>query len=163
VWGTVLAVVPAFGLLFALRWVFFAVLVGYGMLRYQLFDLQAEGWRMLAYAVAVTAGIVVAAATVEATGGRRALDPVALAAGLAAALAIYLGLARLARPRPFAGPRELLLDIYENTLGHAVDPRHLTPGERRMVETLRDLFDVLPEEQERILERLARDPPLSAR
>jgi hypothetical protein len=163
-WAALAQASPAgFSLFYALRWVFFALLVGAGILRHQIFDVPAETWNGLSYLAAAVAGVLTSAALDHALGaGAPAAGAAprlaALAAGVAVLATAYpllkaLG-RRLRRGRP-AAPRRILLELYEATLEYAIAPGPPRTGaERQLAETLRELFEVSAEEHERVLARL---------
>lgn len=161
-WGGLLTLSPsAFTFFFGLRWVFFALIVGYGILRYQLFDFQAETWNTMSYLVAAAAGVLLALridAAADPPLGAVEARLLAVAAAMAAMAAAYLLLREvgrlLRRGRPPAAQRRILLDIYQATLEYATAPGPPSSPEQQLAETLREVFEVSPEEHERIMARL---------
>jgi hypothetical protein len=158
-WIALAAAAPGgFTFFFALRWVVFALIVGYGILRHQFFDFQAETGNTLAYLAAAVAAVAVSARVGQAAAGAEAARHAAALAAGAATLALgSLLLRQLGRLRPApseVASRRRLLEIYEATLEYAIEPATWSGPQRRLVETLRDLFEVTPEEHERIVARL---------
>lgn len=169
-WAALAVASPdGFSLFFALRWVFFALVVGAGILRHQLFDVTAETWNGLSYLAAAVAGVLASALLGNALGAGpssgAARGLAALAAGVAVLATAYPLLKalvrrlRLGRPET---PRRILLELYEATLEYAIaDGPPRTGAERQLAETLRELFEVSAEEHERVLSRL-QGPPAGA-
>lgn len=171
-WAAFAAAAPAsVTFFFALRWVFFALVVGAGILRHQLFDVPAETWNGLSYLAAAVAGVLTAATLHQALGAGDAAGAAPRLAALAAGVAVLATVdpllkavgRRLRQGRP-ATPRRILLDLYEATLEYAcVQGAPRTGAERQLAETLRELFEVSAEEHERILARIRAGDATAAR
>lgn len=148
---------------YGLRWVFFALVVAFGILRHQLFDLELRlrqtiallAALLVAVPVGVAAGYLASAAGASIAEGRL----LGLAACLGFGVAAYVGAERTARlflPRDAdpAQSQRRKLEVYEATLEYALRKPSWSPSERRFVETFRDVLGISPEDHERVLERL---------
>lgn len=144
------------------RWVVFAGVVGYGILRYQSFNLESALTQAGAFSISVPIGIVAAMVTGSSLSPDR---PTAVAQASAlvvfAATTIVVGLlARwfsstlVAREAFEAGYRRRRLQVYEATLEYALEKPEWSEEERRLVESLKEVFEISPEEHRQIAERV---------
>lgn len=150
---------------FGYRWIVFALLVGYGVLRYQLLDLEVRaldaGALLIAVPAAVAGSLVAGASTSEwGYAGSHAVS--ALGHFLLLVPAFFLARSVFRRLFPDAGrsfEASRRLDLYEAALEHAFRKPEWSEEDRRFIDTLREVFEVTDEEHESILARLGPDPP----
>lgn len=163
------------GQFYAFRWIAFAGIVAYGLLRYQLFDFDVRA-RQVAALFGVTATTVVVAMILSwglneggwsLVGARIGGLILAMAVGLP----VFLVVDRVGRSMEPEGLGQELearrrLEIYQATLEFALEKPAWSADERRFVDTLREVFEVTPEEHAALMEKLRRnaegrasDPP----
>lgn len=143
------------------RWVVFAAVVGYGILRYQSFNLESALTQAGAFAVSVPIGVVAAMATGASIAERPEPGAQATALAVFAATTLVVGLlARwfsstlVAREAFEAGYRRRRLQVYEATLEYALEKPEWSEEERRLVESLREVFEISPEEHRQVAARI---------
>lgn len=150
-----------------LRWIFFVMIVGYGVLQHQIFDLDLRVRQAALVLVSAAVGVALSAfAHLEAANrglSRMESRYASQFVGLGVAALLY-ALARLAIrwmaparavPEEDKGRR---LEMYEATLEYAIGRREWNEEERRFVETLGEVFGITAEEHEAIVARLR--PPV---
>lgn len=156
-----------FGNYYGLRWIFFGILVAYGILRYQLFDFELRARQSIALLATLFAAPTLAILVGLAAQARGMEVPVArlwgLAAGAAAALPLFVVLDRIARffvppGANAAQERSRRLEVYEATLEYALRKREWSPAEQRFANTLREVLQVSAEEHEQVMSRLRATP-----
>lgn len=157
-----------FGYFYSYRWVVFSIIVGFGILRFQLFDFEIRARQALALLVAIVVGLVVAMSAALLTSDRlEGTTPsylLGFLAGLASGLPSYVVVRRLLgwfgpEDAGLAASRKRQLSLYEATLEFALQKPTWTEEEQRFVETLWELFEITPEEHEHVLARLRTTPP----
>jgi len=151
---------------FGLRWIVFSVFMVHAVLRYQLFDYELHVRNLGVFFFSLVTALAVALAA-AAFVGTRAGDLLAghlagLAAGAAAFGATYVASTRLlqasAASPTIAKSDARRLEIYEATLELALRRPAASREELIYVETLREVFEISPEEHENVLARLGRAP-----
>jgi len=148
---------------FGLRWLVVGGILGYGVVRHQLFDFGLRTRQAAAFLSAVAVGL--AAAFIAATRAQAGGTPITgaraigFAAGFAASLLTYHLVAWLWRRSRRgadlpASYRHRRLELYEAALEFSLAHRDWTLAERLFADTLRDVFEITPEEHERVLKSL---------
>jgi hypothetical protein len=159
---------------FSLRWIVVAGVMGYGSMRYQLFDfdfrVREAAAVMSATLVAVGVGMVAGALLHQ--GGQGGLGVFqARMTGIAVGVVVFYpawvwtsALVRWFWPASDSVVRwkKRRLEIYEATLEYALGKPDWSAAERRFVETLRHVFEVTPEEHDRVIMRLQQQSPAAA-
>lgn len=151
---------------YPMRWVVFAAIMGYGSLRFQLFDFDLRLRQALALGAATFSAVAVAmtSATLlwDGPAGGTSLLEARLAGIMAGILTIvplwWMIMHGTRRLLPVADAvvawQKRRLEVYEATIEHTVDKPSWDPAERRFVETLREVFEVTSEEHEQVVARL---------
>ncbi len=152
-------------LFFVYRWFFFALILGYGILRYQVFDYEFKvahaGALIVAVALAAAAGLATASGTEDVGASVQTAATAGLAASLlvgAAAYGVGLVATRALAPALTDAPTAVArrLEVYEATLEYALGDDDLDEPAERFLESLREVFDVRPEVHAAVLDRLRR-------
>lgn len=152
---------------FGLRWVFFGAIVGYALLKYQVFDVELRTKRWTGRGAAVAALAAVALAVQHASAAALPGNlPLALAAAggmvVLAAWPVRRGADRLAaRVFPAAQPGDeaylhaCRVEVYWAHLEEALGRGEPDPAEARFLEQLRERLDI-SEREHQALEHLVR-------
>lgn len=154
-----------FSYFYSLRWIFVALVVGYGILRFQLFDFELRTRQAVRILASMGTALLVAIGTgLWGRGGGSDLMEarwLGLAVAAVTAAPLYWAVGRalsFAWPEPSGtdavGARRL--EIYEATLEYALLRPDWSEEERRFVETLREVFEISPTEHELVVARLRR-------
>ena len=156
------------GQYFGLRWVVVGGILGYGILRYQLFDFELRARQAVIFLASLFVGSLTAFATALLVGdgsmGLTATRAVGLGVGVGATLLCYTLLTRLWR---LAWPgtelpvrfRRRRIELYEAALEYALADTRWTLGDHLFAVTLREVFQITPEEHEQVVRRLSDPAP----
>jgi len=147
---------------FGLRWLVVGSVLGYGILRHQLFNFELRARQAVLFLVSLVIALLVAFAVALAVGPGTGITAARLA-GLAAGAVVfglaYVGLGLVWR-RLGAGAdlpvayQQRRVELYEAALEYALGGAQLSLGERLFADTLREALGITAEEHERILKRL---------
>lgn len=147
---------------FALRWIVVGGILGYGILRHQIFDFELRTRQAVTFLVSLAVGLLAALAAAEAAGASGSLSA-AHAAGLATLVAVTaLAYAAVTwgwrRLRPGdelpSAYRQRRVELYQAALESSLAGAQLNLGEHLFAGTLREVFAISQEEHEEVMERI---------
>jgi hypothetical protein len=146
---------------FGFRWIGVGGILGYGILRYQLFDFELRTRQAVLVLGAIMVGLLTAFATALAITDSVSLTSAratGLVAGAVCSLVVYAILGWLWRRAPQGVElprfRTRRIEIYEAALEYALAGAEWKLGEHLFADTLREVFDITQEEHRLIVERL---------
>jgi hypothetical protein len=151
---------------FALRWIVVGGVLGYGMLRHQLFDFELRTRQAVTFLASLAVGLLAGLAAADAVGGDglAAAQAAGLAVGVAGtALAYAAGRWGWRRLRPGdelpLAYRQRRVELYQAALESSLAGAQLRLGEHLFAGTLRDVFAISQEEHEQVMARIAAQRP----
>jgi hypothetical protein len=144
---------------FGLRWIVVGGILGYGMLRHQLFDFELRTRQAILFLVSMPIGLLAAFATALAVNPGTSITvarSAGLLVGIASTGAAYTSIGwvwgRLDPESEFPA-RERRIELYEATLEYALADAPWNLGERLFADTMREILGITAEEHERIVKR----------
>jgi hypothetical protein len=148
---------------FALRWIVVGGILGYGILRHQLFDFELRTRQAVTFLASLAIGLLaaIAAASAAEAGSNLAVAQIAgLATGVAVTALAYAAIAwgwRRLRPGDElpSAYQQRRVELYQAVLEYSLAGAQLNLGEHLFAGTLREVFAISQEEHDEVMRKIA--------